>query len=164
MLVMVEELVDHDSFSGAKRAAGCTTSSGRGINVELDDVVLVVLVVVRLARRLPSCLPRSAKTPASFTEPVTTTRYNGISFFDVAAVKESYCDFIFRQFSLPLFTTCHPYRAFLIIAVLGASPVFKYFWINRRVTSRQESTLQPRVQLLSLFTTYCCNYFTPGHD
>lgn len=70
-LVVVEELVDHDSSSGAKRAAGCTTSSGRGINVELDVVVLVVLVV-RLARRLPSCLPRSAKTPASFTEPVTT--------------------------------------------------------------------------------------------
>lgn len=66
MLVVVEELVDHDSSSGAKRAAGCTTSSGKGINVELD---VVVLVVVRLARRLPSCLPRSAKTPASFTEP-----------------------------------------------------------------------------------------------
>lgn len=96
MLVVVEELVDHDSSSGAKRAAGCTTSSGRGINVELDVVVLVVLVVVRLARRLPSCLPRSAKTPASFTEPVTTTRYNGVSLSDVAAVKESYRDFIFR--------------------------------------------------------------------
>lgn len=121
MLVMVDELVDHDSSSGAKRAAGCTTSSGKGINVEPDVVVLVVLVVVRLARRLPSCLPRSAKTPASFTEPVTTTWYNGISFSDVAAVKESYCDFIFRQFSLPPFYSTSPYRAFLIIAVLGAS-------------------------------------------
>lgn len=77
-LVVVEELVDHDSSSGAKRAAGCATSSGRGINVELGVVVLVVLVVVFLERRLPSCLPRNAKTPASFTEPATT-RYNDVS-------------------------------------------------------------------------------------
>jgi len=97
ILVVVEELVDHDSSSGAERAAGCTTSSGRGINVELDVVVLVVLVVVRLVRLLPSCLPRSAKT-ASFTEPVTTTRYNSVSLSDVATVKKNYRDFIFRQF------------------------------------------------------------------
>lgn len=77
-LVVVEELVDHDSSSGAKRAAGCATSSGRDINVELGVVVLVVLVVVFLERRLPSCLPRNAKTPASFTEPATT-RYNDVS-------------------------------------------------------------------------------------
>lgn len=86
-LVVVEELVDHDSSSGAKRAAGCATSSGRGINVEPDVVVLVVLVVVLLERRFPSCLPRSAKTPASFTEPVTTTRYNGVGLSDGLVVK-----------------------------------------------------------------------------
>lgn len=70
--VVAEELVDHKSSSGAKRAAGCATSSDREINVELDAVVLVVLVVVLLARRPPSCLPRRVKTPASFTDPVTT--------------------------------------------------------------------------------------------
>lgn len=86
-LVVVEELIDHDSSSGAKRAAGCATSSGSGINVEPDVVVLVVLVVVLLMRRLPSCRPRSAKTPASFTEPATTTRYNGVGLSDVLAVK-----------------------------------------------------------------------------
>lgn len=68
-LVVAEELVDHKSSSGAKRAAGCATSSDREINVELDAVVLVVLVVVLLARRPPSCLLRRVKTPASFTEP-----------------------------------------------------------------------------------------------
>lgn len=68
-MVVAEELVDHKSSSGAKRAAGCATSSDREINVELDVVVLVVLVVVLLARRPPSCLPRRVKTPASFTEP-----------------------------------------------------------------------------------------------
>lgn len=91
-LVVVEELVDHDSSSGAKRAAGCATSSGRDINVELGVVVLVVLVVVFLARRLPSCLPRNAKTPASFTEPVTT-RYKDVS---LSTIKESYRDFVSR--------------------------------------------------------------------
>lgn len=138
MLVVVEELVDHDSSSGAKRAAGCTTSSGKGINVELDVVVLVVLVVVRLARRLPSCLPRSAKTPASFTEPVTTTRYNGVSLSDVATVKESYRDFIFRQFSPRAFYNAPRLIVPLLLsAFLSASRFFKYFWINRgRVTSR----------------------------
>lgn len=70
-MVVAEELVDHKSSSGAKRAAGCATSSDREINVELDAVVLVVLVVVLLARRPPSCLPRRVKTPASFTEPAT---------------------------------------------------------------------------------------------
>lgn len=68
-MVVAEELVDHKSSSGAKRAAGCATSSDREINVELDAVVLVVLVVVLLARRPPSCLLRRVKTPASFTEP-----------------------------------------------------------------------------------------------
>lgn len=68
-LVVAEELVDHKSSSGAKRAAGCATSSDREINVELDAVVLVVLVVVLLARRPLSCLLRRVKTPASFTEP-----------------------------------------------------------------------------------------------
>lgn len=121
MLVVVEELVDHDSSSGAKRAAGCTTSSGRGINVEPDVVVvLVVLVVVRLERRLPSCLPRNAKTPASFTEPVTTTRYNGVSLSDVATIKESYCDFIFRQFSLAPFIACHLIALLLLSTFLNA--------------------------------------------
>jgi len=125
MLVVVEELVDHDSSSGAKRAAGWTTSSGRGINVEPDVVVvLVVLVVVRLERRLPSCLPRSAKTPASFTEPVTTTRYNGISLSDVVTIKESYCDFIFRQFFSRSFYSVSPYRAFVIIDISQRVPVF----------------------------------------
>lgn len=70
-LVVAEELVDHKSSSGAKRAAGCATSSDREINVELDGVVLVVLVVVLLARRPPSCLPRRVNTPASFTDPAT---------------------------------------------------------------------------------------------
>lgn len=92
ILVVVEELVDHDSSSGAKRAAGWTTSSGRDITVELGVVVLVVLVVVFLERRLPSCLPRNAKTPASFTEPVTTW-YNDVSLF---IIKESCRDFVSR--------------------------------------------------------------------
>lgn len=79
--VVAEELVDHKSSSGAKRAAGCATSSDREINVELDAVVLVVLVVVLLARRPPSCLPRRVKTPASFTDPVTTKDSIVISLF-----------------------------------------------------------------------------------
>lgn len=91
-LVVVEELVDHDSSSGAKRAAGWATSSGRDITVELGVVVLVVLVVVFLERRLPSCLPRNAKTPASFTEPVTTW-YNDVS---LSIIKESCRDFVSR--------------------------------------------------------------------
>lgn len=80
-MLVVEEPMDHDSSSGARRAAGCaTSSSGKDINVGPAVVVVVVLVVVLLARRLPSCLPRSAKTPASFTEPVThnDAAYNSV--------------------------------------------------------------------------------------
>lgn len=78
-LVVAEELVDHKSSSGAKRAAGCATSPDREITVELDAVVLVVLVVVLLPRRPPSCLPRRVNTPASFTDPVNKTRHNYFS-------------------------------------------------------------------------------------
>lgn len=127
-LVVVEELVD--SSSGASRAAGCTTSSGKGINVE-PDVVVLVLVVVRLARRLPSCLPRSAKTPASFTDPVTTTAV--IMTSASPNVEESHRDFITRHLS--------PRRAFFPQRVaLSRSccyrcfSVFPPFRMNRRAT------------------------------
>jgi len=97
-LVVVEELLDHDSSSGARRAAGCATSSERGINVELEIVVVVVLVVVLLARRLPSCLSRSAKTPASFTEPAThTAGITASASTRAVAVKESCRDFVFSR-------------------------------------------------------------------
>lgn len=119
-LVVVEELVDHDSSSGAKRAAGCATLSCRGINVEPD--VVVVLVVVLLARRLPSCLSRSAKTPASFTEPVTTTRYNGVGLTDVLVLKGNYRDFVsFSQETLLyLKPRTYFYRIFTVISVTKA--------------------------------------------
>lgn len=78
-LLVVEELTDHVSSSGAKSAAGCATSSPKDINVDDDVVVLffvvlvvvvVVDVVVLRALRPPSCLPpRSAKTIAPFPEP-----------------------------------------------------------------------------------------------
>jgi len=141
-LVVVEELLDHDSSSGARRAAGCATSSERGINVELEIVVVVVLVVVLLARRLPSCLSRSAKTPASFTEPATHTA--GIiasASSRVVVVKESYRDFVFSRvssgtscgarairglpsssLSLFLFPFSRYYRRF------QHDPVFKHAW------------------------------------
>lgn len=95
-MVVAEELVDHKSSSGDKRAAGCATSSDREINVELDAVVLVVLVVVLLERRPPSCLPRRVKTPASFTDPETVR--NDIIIFGVMwmlrTLEESMAKFI----------------------------------------------------------------------
>lgn len=66
MSVVVGEFVVHDSSLGAKSAAGCATSSGNDVKVE---VLVVVLVVVLLFRLLPSCFPRSAKRPASLTVP-----------------------------------------------------------------------------------------------
>lgn len=77
-LLVVEELTDHVSSSGAKSAAGCATSSPKDINVDDDVVVLFVVlvvvvvvdVVVLRALRPPSCLPpRSAKTIAPFPGP-----------------------------------------------------------------------------------------------
>lgn len=122
-LIVVEELVDHDSSSGAKRAAGCATSSGRDINVELGVVVLVVLVVVFLARRLPSCLPRNAKTPASFTEPVTT-RYNDVSLSTIKKVTViSFLASVLRCLQRLIYN-----RVFVIINVFSRCvPIFKYF-------------------------------------
>lgn len=66
--LVVGEFVVHDSSLGAKSAAGCATSSENDVKV-VEVLLVVVLVVVLLFRLLPSCFPRSAKSPASLTVP-----------------------------------------------------------------------------------------------